>query len=117
MEAGRNWFERFRSICRSHPLYVIGALLLAALVPFLGKAIHIDDSLFVWSAEHILKDAVKFYGFDVNWTGTSIPMSVENCNPPLQSYLLAGVVALFGTSEIAMHAVMVCVALATLAGT
>ena len=46
---------------------VIGCLLL--LGPFLGKAVHVDDPLFVWAAQQICRHPLDFYGFSVNWYG------------------------------------------------
>ena len=101
---------------RAHPLATIGIFILLTLGPFLNKAVHIDDSLFVWTAEQILKHPGDFYGFDVNWYGQTVPMSVENCNPPATSYFLAGVMAVFGEREMALHAAMLLVAFAAAAG-
>src|ERR1039457_6086663 len=72
-----------------HPLAVIGIFILLTLGPFLNKAVHIDDSLFVWTAEQILKHPGDFYGFDVNWYGTTDPMASVHCNPPTTSYFFA----------------------------
>src|ERR1035441_362017 len=100
----------------THPLTTIGIFLLLTLGPFLNKAVHIDDSLFVWTAEQILKHPGDFYGFDVNWYGTTDSMASVNCNPPTTSYLLAGVMAIFGEREILLHAAMLLVAFAAAAG-
>ncbi|MGA3267272.1 MAG: glycosyltransferase family 39 protein [Verrucomicrobiota bacterium] len=105
----RRWAEK-------HPLAVIGIVLFLLLAPFLDKAVHIDDPLFVWTAQHILKHSGDFYGFDVNWTGFTLPMSVEDWNPPTTSYYLAGVAALFGWREIVLHSAMMLVAFAAAAG-
>ena len=99
-----------------HPLATIAVFILLTLGPFLNKAVHIDDSLFVWTAEQILNHPGDFYGFDVNWYGTTDPMASVNCNPPTTSYLLAGVMAIFGEQEILLHAVMLLVAFAAAAG-
>src|ERR1039457_988335 len=99
-----------------HPLTTIGIFLLLTLGPFLNKAVHIDDSLFVWTAEQILKHPGDFYGFDVNWYGTTDSMASVNCNPPTTSYLLAGVMAIFGEREILLHAAMLLVGFAAAAG-
>src|SRR2546422_5508119 len=40
----------------------------AALAPFLNKAFHIDDPLFLWMAQQIAKHPLDPYGFDVNWS-------------------------------------------------
>src|SRR5438270_5558613 len=39
----------------------------AALAPFLNKAFHIDDPLFLWMAQQIAKHPLDPYGFEVNW--------------------------------------------------
>ncbi len=91
-------------------------VVLLMLGPFLDKAVHIDDPLFVWTAEHILKHPGDFYGFDVNWYGQTGSMAITNCNPPTTSYLLAGVMAIFGAKEIPLHAAMLLVAFAAAAG-
>src|ERR1035438_8903504 len=99
-----------------HPLATIAVFILLTLGPFLNKAVHIDDSLFVWTAEQILKHPGDFYGFDVNWYGTTDPMASVNCKPPTTSYFLAGVMAVFGEREMALHAAMLLVAFTAAAG-
>ncbi len=86
-----------------------GALICAltpvlCLLPFLTRAFHIDDPLFLWTANHIQSHPLDFYGFDVNWDGFVKTMAHENKNPPLASYYLALVASLFGWSEPALHA-------------
>jgi hypothetical protein len=51
------------------------ALTLLCLLPFVGKAFHIDDTLFVWAAKHITKKPLDPYGFSVVWYKTEQPMS------------------------------------------
>lgn len=87
-------------------LVVLGALTLAALTPFLNKALHIDDPLFVWAAKHIAEHPTDFYGFDVQWSLTVTPMYQETKNPPLACYYLAAAGSLLGWSETALHAAM-----------
>ena len=108
--------SRIISAAEKYPLVALAVFLLLTLGPFLNKAVHIDDSLFVWTAEHILKHPGDFYGFDVNWTGDTVPMSVENCNPPATAYLFAAVMAVFGEREIFLHGAMLLVAFAAAAG-
>jgi tetratricopeptide (TPR) repeat protein len=86
-----------------HPRFVIGIILIGCLCPFINKALHVDDPLFVWTAQWIQKHPMDFFGFKVNWWGTAVPMSVANCNPPLMSYFLAGAASFFGWSEIVLH--------------
>ena len=102
----RLWFSR-------HPFLFLGAVLALGLGPFLNKAVHTDDALFVWSAEWIQRHPADFYGFQVNWWYSAIPMWVANYNPPLLSYLLAGAAALFGWNGPVLH--LACLAIAILA--
>ena len=92
----KSWVSR-------HPRVLIGVILVVCLGPFINKAIHTDDVLFVWTGQWIQKHPADFFGFKVNWWVSAIPMWVANYNPPLMSYFLAGVAALFGWSEIVLH--------------
>jgi hypothetical protein len=87
-----------------HQAILSGAIGLA-LLPFAGKAFHIDDPLFVWVARHIVEHPLDPYGFSVNWTLTEQPMSEITKNPPLTSYLIAGASSVVGWSEVALHLV------------
>ncbi|HEX6852309.1 MAG TPA: glycosyltransferase family 39 protein [Candidatus Polarisedimenticolaceae bacterium] len=106
---------------RSRPALASGLLLtaltLGVFLPFLGKAVHIDDPLFVWTARQILSDPTDFYGFTLNWQGVEEPMSEVTQNPPLAAYYLALVGWLFGWSERAMHAGFLLPALLAVLGT
>lgn len=74
-----------------------------SLIFFINKPVHVDDSLFLWASEHILKNPIDFYGFDVNWYGSSLPMWEVMQNPPLLSYVLAIPGLIFGFNEAALH--------------
>lgn len=76
---------------------------IVCLVPFVGKAFHMDDTLFIWSAKQIQKNPTDFYGFEVNWDGTEKPIAEVTKNPPAASYYIALVGALVGWSELALH--------------
>jgi 4-amino-4-deoxy-L-arabinose transferase-like glycosyltransferase len=88
----------------------------ALLVPFLGKPLHLDDPMYVWTAERIAQHPGDFYGLDVNWCYTREPMARANDNPPLVSYALAAAGALLGWSEPALHGAMLGAALLAVAG-
>jgi 4-amino-4-deoxy-L-arabinose transferase-like glycosyltransferase len=79
------------------------AITVAALAPFLNKAFHVDDPLFIWIAQQIARHPFDPYGFDVNWSSFTQPMSVVMQNPPLCSYYIAAVAVVFGWSELALH--------------
>ena len=69
-------------------------------VPFLGRAFHMDDPLFLWAAKHIQTNPAHPYDFIVNWYGVEQPMSIVMENPPLASYFLALVGLLIGLSAL-----------------
>jgi len=105
-----------KSWISEHPRFVIGVILVGCLAPFINKAIHVDDALFVWAGEWIQKHPTDFYGSEVDIWASAIPMWVANWNPPLMSYFLAGVAAVFGWHEIALHAACLVVAFTAAAG-
>lgn len=84
------------------------------LAPFAGKAIHIDDPMYLWAARQIHSEPFDFYGFDVNWNGSETPMVEANKNPPLVSFYLALSAALLGWSELALHLAMLLPAIAAM---
>lgn len=99
------------------PILLVSCVTLALLVPFLTKAYHIDDTLFLKAAAHIRSNPLDFYGFPVNWYGETMQMSEVNQNPPLVSYLIALVSSIFGWSETALHGAFITAAVAATLGT
>ncbi len=83
----------------------VGLLTAALLLPFLTKPLHIDDPMYVWSADQIIHHPLDFYGFNVNWYSYLARMSDVMKNPPLAPYCLAGVILIAGRAEWAMHGV------------
>ena len=106
----RQWLVR-------HPYGTLTLIVLAALVPFLGKPFNIDEPLFLWTARQIQAHPGNPYGFNVNWYGAAMPMSSVTKNPPLASYYLALAAKLFGWNEAGMHAAFLLPALAAIWGT
>jgi len=96
-----NW-TTIKSALTSWPIIVV-AITIACLVPFAGKAFHIDDPLFIWSAKQINVNPADFYGFKVNWYTMAMPMAEVTKNPPATCYYIALVGWLFGWSEIVLH--------------
>ena len=47
---------------------------IAALAPFINKAFHIDEPLFIWMAHQISRHPQDPYGFSVNWYSTVQPI-------------------------------------------
>ncbi len=96
---------------------VLAAITVTVLVPFAGKAFHIDEPLYLWSAKHIHESPLDPYGFTKNWTGPYRPMWAINQNPPLLPYYIAAVALLFGFGETALHISMILPAVAVVTGT
>ena len=98
------------------PLAIL-LLFTVCYLPFIAKAFHIDDPLFLWSARQIQAHPLDFYGFKVNWYGEAKPMAEVMQNPPLTAYYLALAAWLAGWSEVALHLAMLLPALGVLLGT
>ncbi len=96
---------------------LLGLLTLLCLLPFSGKAFHIDDPLFIWAAQQITKHPLDPYGFKVVWYASQMSMSEVTKNPPLGSYYAALVGSIAGWSERAMHIGFLLPALALILGT
>lgn len=75
------------------------AFAVAAALPWLGKAWHIDEPLYLPVARRILEQPLDPYGFLFNWYGRAVPYPEINNTPPLLHYLLAGALAVSGGSE------------------
>lgn len=95
---------------------VLILLAFVVLLPFLRRAFSIDDYLFIRMAQQILRHPFDPYGFSVNWSVTSQPMSVVMQNPPLNGYFIAGIIFFAGLSEAVLHAAFLLPAAAAVAG-
>jgi 4-amino-4-deoxy-L-arabinose transferase-like glycosyltransferase len=84
-------------------LALVVALVVGVLALFVGKAFTIDDPLALWLAEHLMSQPFDFFGFDVNWYSSVMPMYEVTRNPPLVGYYIAGAASLFGLREVALH--------------
>jgi hypothetical protein len=86
---------------RDEPMWLclLPALL---LVPFAGKAFHLDDSAFLEYARVIAADPLRPFDGTYVYEGRRITLR-DQPNPLLWPYLIAGVRAVFGESEVAMH--------------
>jgi hypothetical protein len=96
---------------------LVAVVTVICLGPFANKAFHIDDPLFIWTAKHIQSHPVNFYGFEVNWYGGLMPISVVTKNPPLACYYIALIGSLLGFGEIALHIAFLIPAAAAAVGT
>ena len=82
---------------------IVAGITTICLIPFITKAFHIDDTLFLWCAKQIQANPLDFYGFTVNWYGEQQPMFLVNQNPPLVPYFISAVASLFGWTETTLH--------------
>ena len=100
-----------------HPVLWLVLATLVCLGPFVRKAVHVDDYLFIRSARQILEHPSDPFGSVINWYDTAMPLASVTQNPPGVSYYLAGVGGLFGRSELALHLAFLLPALAAVLGT
>jgi 4-amino-4-deoxy-L-arabinose transferase-like glycosyltransferase len=84
-------------------IIILAVITVACLLPFINKAYHIDDTLFVWIARNILDKPFDFYGFSVHWGDNMVPMSEVTKNPPIASYYTALAALVAGFGERALH--------------
>lgn len=96
---------------------LIAALVVVSLLPFIGKAFHIDDPVVLLVANQILSDPLDFYGLTVNWSGFTTPVWLANNNPPLLSFYVAALAAVGGWGERALHVGMMAPAVVLAVGT
>src|SRR3954454_14204935 len=83
-------------------LLIVGIVLLIRL-PFLNQAVQGDDPKFIWIAEHALIDPLHPNHTQYIFQGESVDMR-GHPHPPGNSYVLAGLIALFGdVREVPFH--------------
>jgi hypothetical protein len=107
---------RVKSSATRDAFFTIFAVI-AALGPFLNKAFHIDDPLFLWIAQQVSQHPGDPYGFSLNWYGFAQRMFSVMQNPPLSSYYMAVAATFLGWSELAMHGAFLVPAVAAILGT
>ena len=103
--------------CAIRDASIAAIAVIAALAPFLSKAFHIDDPLFLWMAQQISQHPADPYGFSVNWYISAKPMFSVMQNPPLNAYYMALAASFLGWSELAMHGAFLIPAVAAVLGT
>src|SRR5437763_15039092 len=101
----------------THDAFLVAVVTIAVLAPFLNKAFHIDDPLFLWMAQQISKHPGDPSGFSLNWYGIAQPMFSVMQNPPVSSYYMALTATFLGWSELAMHGAFLVPAVAATLGT
>ncbi len=101
----------------SKPQILLAIITTATLAPFLNKAFYVDDPLFLWIAQQIIRHPLDPYGFEVNWSSFTQPMSAVMQNPPLCSYYIAAVGRCFGWNEPVLHLAFLFWAIMAVTGT
>ena len=96
---------------------LLAVLTVACLLPFSGRAFHIDDTLFVFAARQITQHPLDPYGFNLVWYESLDRMADVTMNPPLACYYGAAVGRIAGWSERAFHLAFLMPALALILGT
>lgn len=105
---------------RFRQMHLAGLLALVTgiwLVPFLNKAIHLDDPIYLWSAQQITIHPFDPFGITVNWYGTPTPLAEITQNPPGVSYYLAVTTIFTGWSEFGLHLALTLPAILIVVGT
>jgi len=87
--------------------FLLFLLVLGLVLPFLNKPVHIDDTFVLEITERILENPLDPFAGENDWFGHLMPVWRATTNPPLISYWLAPVAAIFGYSEIWLHLAIV----------
>ncbi|MBI4375020.1 MAG: glycosyltransferase family 39 protein [Elusimicrobia bacterium] len=77
------------SSSEAKPLLVLSLFVTLCSAPFLGKAFHVDEALYIPAAQQILKSPLAPFDFQFNWYGRTVPYPEVNNTPPLLFYILA----------------------------
>ncbi len=92
---------------RRRPMLLLSLIVLSLTLPFLDKPVHIDDTFVLHITDRILAHPADPFGGEFNWFGHLAPVWSTTTNPPLVSYWLAPVVAVWGKGELWLHLAMV----------
>src|SRR5687767_15501031 len=101
----------FRALRASIPSV---ALLLLITLPFVGRAHHVDDPLYLAAARQVLTDPLDPLSGLSFWHERPATLFDDLYNPPLVAYLLALPVAAGGGREVPVHLAMMLLAAAAL---
>ncbi len=84
-----------------------GVLLTGLLyLPFLNKAVHIDDPVVLRVTENVLENPLDPFAGGIDWFGSIEPFWKVTTNPPFLSYYLAPFAAVSGGVEVILHLAM-----------
>ena len=98
-------------------IVILSAIVAGALLVFVDKAVHMDDTLFIWTARQIIERPWDFYGFSANWDGKAAQAVEIIKNPPLAAYYLAAAGYFYGFTERALHMAFIIPAVFAVLGT
>ncbi len=83
-------------------ILIIILFVLLLTLPFANKAVHIDDTVFLYISSQVTKEPLKPYSFNLEWSTLS-GLATHITDPPLVSYYAAMIMALFGNSKLVLH--------------
>jgi hypothetical protein len=106
-----------KTFIERYPRLILTVATITLLLPFAGKAFHIDDPLFIWAGRQMRTHPFNPYGFDVNWYGSVMAMADVTKNPPLASGYIALLSSIFGEREFWLHFGFLAQAVAVVLGT
>ena len=85
---------------------VVGLLVAAVTLPFLGKAFHIDDVFFHRVTLNVVANPLDPYAGEIDWWHEPGSLFEGDSNPPLLNYYLAPFAAGRAQPEVALHVAM-----------
>jgi 4-amino-4-deoxy-L-arabinose transferase-like glycosyltransferase len=94
----RPWFTKFAD--GPGPVMILTA---ALVLPYLDKAYHVDDTLFVKVAQQVRKHPLHPFRMEYNWAGEPESFWYVTANPPMGGYLIAAVSLFTGFREWSTH--------------
>lgn len=96
--------NRLHTLISSHKkeLFILWLWLFVSLFNF-TKAVHIDDAQYLEVARHITLDPLHPLSGLMNWFDSFEPIHQLLIHPPLIPYMYAGIIGIFGESELAFH--------------
>jgi len=92
-------------------LFFLCSLSFILFLPFINKAVSGDSIFYIYTARQILKQPLRPFDFRINCADKEYPAWDVANNPPAVSYLLAGIIKIFGENEKILHIVFFCFAL------
>ena len=87
---------------RKIDFFIIAFFVIFLTLPFINKAVHIDDTVFIYMARQILNDPLRPYSFNLDWSVYSGP-AIFVADPPLVPYYIALIMKIFGENQKIIH--------------